>query len=272
MKFNFCFLGSIYSGGSPEGLTKSLISVLNQTLDVPVVLVVDGPLGLKLEQCLDTYADAIYKIVRLDQNIGLGPALNAGIKSIENEFDYIIRFDADDESLPHRAEVLCEHIEKNSTDLLGSYITEYWDNMDDSKIAIRKVPLSQSQIARQILYRCPFNHPAVAIKIEAIMAVGGYPDVRFFEDWAMWVQMYLAGRRLENLPVSLVNFNAGDGMIQRRRGMAYVKHEASFFRFMHEQGIRPALKLILIFSARAIVRLLPPRVLSGVYRFYRRIV
>lgn len=271
-RFKYCALASVYSGTCPSGLQKSLRSVLEQSFQVPIVVVIDGPIGSELQDCLNSFKGLLYQMVPLEKNVGLGPALNAGIEVIKDDFDYLIRFDTDDLNLPQRFKVLVEHIEKYEYDVLGSYITEFWDGLDGNLTSVRKVPLSQGEIAKHLHFRCPFNHPSVAARIDSIIRVGGYPPVRNFEDWALWLKLYVAGCKMGNIDQSLVKFDAGDGMIQRRRGWQHIKKEAVFFNFMGSLKLRSLFIVYLVFFLRAVLRLLPVNALTLAYKVYRRVI
>ena len=114
----FCALGSLYQGEKPRNLRVALQSLLNQSLAVPVVLVIDGPISSELRDVVKQFANQIYRIIELPENVGLGPALNEGIKIIDNEFDYLIRFDTDDINASQRFETLIGAIERSRACLL----------------------------------------------------------------------------------------------------------------------------------------------------------
>ena len=94
---NFSVLCSLYYKESPMALRESLDSIFSQTL-IPneVVIVKDGPLTDELENVLVEYVGKydIIKIVPLEKNVGLGAALNEGMKHCS--YDLIARMDTDD--------------------------------------------------------------------------------------------------------------------------------------------------------------------------------
>lgn len=67
------------------------------------------------------------------------------------------------------------------------------------------------------------NHMAVMMRRDAVLAVGNYRAVKGAEDYELWVRMLQAGYRAENLPDVLVYARTGNGMMQRRGGLAYAK-------------------------------------------------
>ena len=53
IKNKYAFLGSIYNKEDPNNLRECLDSLLNQTQQIPIVLVVDGELSSDLEAILN---------------------------------------------------------------------------------------------------------------------------------------------------------------------------------------------------------------------------
>ena len=98
-------LMATYQRETPERLQRSLKSIFNQTIAPDqLVLVVDGPIPGSQEVVISDYRQdrriKDVEIVRLKQNVGLGPALNAGTAYCKGE--WIMRMDTDDISLPER--------------------------------------------------------------------------------------------------------------------------------------------------------------------------
>ena len=265
-----CALGSLYYGEHPLNLRTALESVFNQSLEIPVVLVVDGPITPMLRTVLKEFRNQIYKIVELPENVGLGPALNEGIKKLENEFDYLIRFDTDDINEPTRFEVIARGIELTRADIISSNMIEFSDEKPGKTIGLRAVPNKSEAIVRSVHYRNPFNHPAVAFRISSALRVGGYEDVRFFEDWYLWAKMIKAGARVTNLNNPLVRFRGGKTALSRRHGWAYAKYELSFFLLLYKLGLPGRRAIFFVLPARLLTRLFPARIFRWVYYMARR--
>ena len=83
----------------------ALASLYHQTLRASeIVLVHDGPLSEELYSCLDKWQSVLpLKQVLLEKNLGLGAALNAGLR--ECSHNLVARFDTDDINRPQRFEV-----------------------------------------------------------------------------------------------------------------------------------------------------------------------
>lgn len=81
-------------------------SIWNQTAETDdFVLVCDGPLTDELDNTIENMVDAhpdTLNVIRLEKNIGLGNALNLGIKYCKHEI--VARMDSDDISRIERCE------------------------------------------------------------------------------------------------------------------------------------------------------------------------
>src|SRR5690625_3717442 len=102
----YSVLMSIYNKENPSYFKESIDSMLSQTLlPEQIVIVKDGPLTKELDAIVDQYDPSeskLFTIVPLDENIGLGRALDVGLKHCRNEL--VARMDTDDISLPTRCE------------------------------------------------------------------------------------------------------------------------------------------------------------------------
>ena len=269
-KNKFCALGSLYNGETPSNLRQSLESVFSQSSPVPVILVIDGPISEDLEKIVREFENDIHQVLKLPENLGLGPALNAGINQIKEDFDYVIRFDTDDINLPTRFASLMRAVDERGLDLVGSHMDEFIDNhmQPDST---RFVPLDRHGILKGIFWRCPFNHPSVLFRIESVREVGGYENVPFFEDWYLWGKMLAEGKAVGNIDKSLVLFRSGKRALARRRGLSYAKNEFSFFKKLYSLNLPGRWAASVSLTLRLITRFLPERLFEYVYFFSRKV-
>ena len=96
----YSVLMSLYRKEKPEHLRLSLDSMINQSAAPDeIILVEDGPLTDELYDVLDEYDKYLHR-VKNKKNLGLGLALNVGLKECHNEL--IARMDTDDCSKPNR--------------------------------------------------------------------------------------------------------------------------------------------------------------------------
>ena len=237
-KIKICALGALYHGDKPKYLHDCLKSLRSQTLKIPLILVVDGPISIQLEEVLVLFDDLDMRLIRNAKNQGLSTALQLALNCIGDEFEYAIRFDADDINADRRFEVTRDYLLMSDVDLVSCHMKEI--DANGTVFSARAVPIGADRIRKKLPYRNPINHPAAAFRVSSVLAVGGYQEMPFFEDWYLWTRMFKAGFEIANIDDYLVSFRATDDMVARRFGLGYMKHEANFFlRRSKENLINP---------------------------------
>lgn len=234
----YSVLISVYKNEKVEYFVQAIDSVLNQTVRPDqIVLVRDGAVYEELQTAIDKYVSDypdVFTYLPLEQNGGLGNALRYGVPYCRNEL--IGRMDTDDISLPDRFEQQLEFMKKNpDVDIVGGNIAEFIDdplNVVDYRI----VPQSHEDICAYLKNRSPFNHGTVLFKKTALEKAGSYESFYLFEDWYMWIRMYLAGAKFANMDVVLMNFRVAD-MTNRRGGLKYYKSCVKLLKFMKKNGV-----------------------------------
>lgn len=268
---NFTVLMSLYIKENASYLNDCLKSLENQTMPAnEIVIVLDGPISIELENVLFKWEQQLpIKKIPLEKNIGLGRALNIGLKHCSNE--WVFRMDTDDICLPSRFEDQVEYIQKHpETVLLGGQIKEFSTTPTEDMFT-REVPIGFKKIYNYAIKKNPFNHVTVAYKKSNILQLGGYQHHLFMEDYNLWLRVLANHKKVENLPNTLVLVRAGDAMLSRRRGKIYIKSEWEMFKLKKSLGYHGWTKGILLFVARAIPRILPPQLLTKIYRLQRKI-
>lgn len=143
---NFSVLMSLYNKETTNNLIQCLDSLVSQTLRADeVVLVLDGPISEELRGVFQKYITALnIKIVPIENNVGLGRALNLGVENCS--YDIIARMDTDDICLPNRFErQIGEFIKDPTLVMVGSAIIEFDENDGER---LKKLPLEYSSIRR----------------------------------------------------------------------------------------------------------------------------
>ena len=135
---NFSVLMSLYDKEKPYNLELCLQSIKNQTLKPnEVVVVIDGPLGDVLLGIVDSFqADLNIKKVKLKYNVGLGSALNIGLRECSNSI--IARADTDDICLPNRFELQIPFLIKNNLSLCGGNSIYFFDDGNEKVFKVQK--------------------------------------------------------------------------------------------------------------------------------------
>jgi hypothetical protein len=223
----FALLVSVYDGDRPDYVRRALRSaVADQTVRPDQVIIVrDGPVAADLAGCLDEImASCVSPVtfVPLEQNSGLGPALDRGLAA--SWYDVIARMDADDIAMPHRFEVQLPLIAE--ADIVGSGLLEFVEDTDQI-VGQRVPPVDAAHIARYARVHDPFNHPTVVYRRDAVLAAGGYGDHPLMEDYALFARMIQSGARTVNVAEPLVFYRVGASVFKRRGGTVLLRSPGS---------------------------------------------
>lgn len=234
----YSVLMSVYSKENPAWLKLAIESMQTQTLPTSdFVLVCDGPLTPELDGVIAEKRRQMGEtltVVRLEKNMGLGNALNEGIRHCRN--DLVARMDSDDIACLDRCEkqvaVFNEHPEVS---ICSGTILEFSETPEDADRR-RMLPEGNEAIREFAKRRSPFNHPCVMYKKSAVEAVGSYQHFYRLEDYYLWIRMLMAGYEGYNIQEPLLYMRAGTSMYKRRAGWRYAKTQIELFRFMWKQG------------------------------------
>ena len=221
----------VYGKDNPQWFREAITSLLQQTL-VPdeIVIVVDGPLPIELEEAVDSYEKLdLFKIIRLEKNQGHGVARRTGLENCSNEL--VALMDADDICVLNRFEKQIGVFDKLPVSVVGGQIAEFIET-PDKPISYRMVPETDFEIKKMLKKRCSINQPAVMFKKSDVELVGGYQDWYCDEDYYLWIRMALASMQMANVGDVLVNMRINSDSYKRRGGFKYFRSERKLQRFM----------------------------------------
>ncbi|OJF90674.1 glycosyltransferase [Alkalibacterium sp. 20] len=214
----YSVLMSLYKDEKPQNLKVSIQSMLDQTVKPDeIVLVKDGPITEALETVVSEFVQRfpdLFIIVPLEKNIGLGLALNEGLKHCQNEL--VARMDTDDLSLSDRCEKQLKAFQIEELDIVGTNIDEFIDDPANI-VSSRSLPSEHDEIVRFSRRRNPFNHPTVMYRKSAVLANNGYSDYRRNQDMDLFIRMLNNGCRAKNINESLLLFRANEDNLKRRK-------------------------------------------------------
>lgn len=265
----FSVLLSLYYKEKPEFLKECLESLKAQTLQATeIIMVFDGVITPELEEVVIQYTSILpIKVIRLPKNVGLGKALNEGLKHCS--YNWVFRMDTDDICLPERFEKQVDFIKQHPKVVLFSgHIAEF---SEDKTIitGYRNVPIGDKHIKQYALSRSPFNHMTVAFRKDIIEAVGGYQHHLFLEDYNLWLRVIAKDYEVGNIDEVLLLARTGDSMLSRRRGIQYIKGEWKLFKLKKKLKLQGIFLGFLTFLLRVIPRMLPTMVLKMIYKILR---
>lgn len=263
---SYAVLMSCYAKDRPEWLSLALESMAGQTLrPTEVVLVFDGPLTEGLVAAVDAFDAAhpgLLVRVPLERNVGLGPALNAGLARCS--CDVVARMDADDFSRPARLERQLAKLAEGY-DMVGCNATEFSGDVD-SPNSERVMPETHDEIVRFAKRRAPFVHPAFVVRRSSLEAVGGYRSVPYAEDFDLFIRLLRAGFRGYNLQEPLVAVRVDDDVYRRRGGLGYARDMLSFNALELREGWFSPAEFLVRSAANVGVALIPNGARDLVYK------
>lgn len=262
---SYSVLMSVYEKEQPEFLRESVESVFAQSVKPDqFVLVIDGPIPSKLQEEVDFLCGRFdITLCPLEKNMGLGKALNEGLKLCKN--DIVARMDSDDIAFPDRIEMQLKLMVEKDADIVSATVAEFEESAD-KVTALRLVPETHEEIMRFVRKRNPFNHPAVVYKKSVIEGVGGYGDYLLFEDYELFARALMAGAVGANVQQPLVFMRAGDGMYDRRGGKEYAKKMLAFYKRLEKLGLCSFKDKITCVLPRYVVAVMPRGLRRFVYK------
>lgn len=269
-KSGLAVLMSVYYKDEPVWLDKAISSIIDQTRRPDeIVLVKDGALTQPLDSVIKKWTEKcgdLIKVVPLERNSGLGPALMAGIEEVS--YKIIARMDSDDISVPERFQKQFDFLAGNQDiDLVCSWAGQF-KKKPDELIFCRKCPVEYDQIVRLAKFRNPIDHGTVMFRVSKVLTVGGYCDVKGFEDYHLWVRMMMNSSHMACIPEVLYKFRRGPEMLNRRRGLGYLRRWIT----LEKEFLNMGFVSLPIFLANVIMRSVVYLVPFGILRWFRALM
>lgn len=270
----FSVLMSIYKNERPVYFNRAIQSIwADQTLKPnEIILVKDGPLTTDLHKAVEKWhmqLGNVLKVISLTYNVGLGIALNKGLKYCS--YELVARMDTDDIATCDRFEKQISFLEHNKQiSVVGGAIQEFSDNPNKGG-KIRRVPSDEGELTKFAKLRNPLNHPTGVFRKSHIEQVGSYLPMEYFEDYYLWIRLLQRGFKIGNLEKVVLKFRTENDMMKRRSGWDYVKNEFSFFKKIYQIDYINFVELLKALSLRIPLRLLPKKMLSMIYNIVLRI-
>lgn len=255
----YSVLMSVYSKEKPDDFVASIESMLNQTVKCDeFVIVEDGSLTDELEKIVKEYEEKypnIFHVVRLNQNVGLGKALDKGLVECRN--DLIARMDADDISKPERCEKLLQLFKDNKhLSLAGTNIDEFYDDPENI-VSSRVVPSDYESICKFMRRRSPFNHPTVMFRKCEVLRVGGYGNMRRKQDLDLFARMLNQNCYALNIDESLLLFRSNANNYQRRKSWEYCKSYIEVEKENYKRGYCSFIDLAVVTLGQTVMYVSP---------------
>ncbi len=228
----YSVLMSVYFRENPEYLRSSILTMISQSVPPDEIIIVkDGPLTDKLLNVLDEFENNnSINVISLEENVGLGKALNIGLNKCRN--DLVARMDTDDISLKDRCEKQLECFFNNEKlSVIGTVVAEFIDSPDNI-VAYKNVRKTNNEIKKHMKYRNPMNHPSVMFKKKDVEKAGGYQHFLLNEDYYLWIRMMQCGFEFKNIDEPLVKMRITNETYLRRGGWKYFLTQKNLLDYM----------------------------------------
>lgn len=212
----------IYKIDDINWFRECIQSIDNQTFkDFEVIIIDDGSPQESVKSFLiELSVRPNFKIVNLPENLGIGPALNEGIKIAKS--DLIVRMDADDIMVPTRLEKQYKYmIENPEVDLLGAGIQYISKDSSGNWIITQQGAIHPENITKEIAKSSFWyiNHPTVIYRKSVIDELGGYNDLKGLpEDYELWTRMVKSNKILKNLQEVLIGYRLSPNQFTSKNG------------------------------------------------------
>ena len=192
-------------------LLETLESLSSQSLDRFEIVAVDDGSTDESRAILETWrqSDPRLRPELLHDHKGLTDALNHGLRSCTAP--YVARMDADDLAAPQRLEKQLQFMEQHpQVSVLGTQIECFPSDQVGEGYRVycewQNALIEHEQIAREIFVESPLTHPSVMLRRDELLALGGYRDCVWAEDYDLWLRYFAAGKRFAKLPEVLLSW------------------------------------------------------------------
>lgn len=266
MMKKICVIMSLYRSDLIKYVSLATKSILNQTYsDFDFYIQFDGFVQSDVDAFLSNIKDERLHFYKRDDNKGLAYSLNELLEIVMPKgYQYIVRMDADDISLPHRLEKQLRYMEAHpDCDAVGTWAIEI--NTDGSEFYRKKMPVTHKECYDFFMKRDCMIHPTVMFRRNYIEKAGFYSlDTYFGEDTMMWAQGFANGCRFANIPEYLFKFRLNDDFFNRRRGWKHAKGILTL-RWKVNKMLHYPLKAYFYAIAYAGSKMMPTKVLNWIY-------
>jgi glycosyltransferase involved in cell wall biosynthesis len=267
----FSVLLSIYKKENVNYFNQAITSIWNEQTLKPnqIVLVKDGPLTFELDDAINKWQRKLGKllvVVELPENVGLGAALNEGLKHCK--YDLVARMDTNDISVSDRFEKQVKFMKENRDVVVSSGTLEEWSEEFENCISKRFLPVKSDDIMKFAKIRSPINHPACIFYKHIILSVNGYPPFYRSQDYALWSLLLTKGYKMSNLSDVIYKQRAGNNLMARR-GLGYFKHEINLLKFQRKIGFITNFGCMRNIVVRFVIRISPIFIKNLLYRHMR---
>lgn len=262
----------VYKNDKLEFLKESLNSIFNQTYShIDIVIQVDGEVDVPVQDYLNEMAKRTsVEVFFNDSNQGLAGCLNNTIQHSldKGKYSFLARMDADDISDKDRIskQVAYLHTHENIS-VVGSDVVEI--NRYGKEVFYKKMSSKHEDMLRNIIIKCPFNHPSVLFRMSVFSDGSRYKShLKNTQDYYLWVDLISSGYKFGNINKPLLKFRV-DEKFHSRRGFkkAFNDLNARLYAFKKLKNL--SLANIIYICLLFLLRLSPSFLKKNAYRYLR---
>ena len=158
-------------------------------------------------------SDPRLRLVRAD-GPGIARALARGLAVARGEV--VARMDADDVALPGRLARQSEALAADARlGVVGTRVETLGPCGEGMRlyVAWQNTLVTAEDHARDLFIESPLCHPSVAMRRDALEAVGGWQDPPWPEDYDLWLRFDAAGWRMAKVPEVLLRWRQRQGSL-----------------------------------------------------------
>lgn len=141
--------------------------------------------------------------------VGLIEALNSGLAACRGNF--VARMDGDDLAHPRRLELQAERLRTQPglsliSCLVDPFPTETMTEGFRRYVEWLNALTTPAEIGRDIFIESPLPHPSVMLRRAELLAMGGYQEHGWAEDYDLWLRYHLMGKRMDKVSQTLLRW------------------------------------------------------------------
>ncbi len=149
--------------------------------------------------------------------LGVAGALRVALEHARHEL--VARMDADDVSVPDRIASEAELLASDPSLAVAACQCEPFGDVTDGMrayVAWQNGIVTPEEHARAVFVEAPVCHPSVTMRRASVLAVGGFRDVPWAEDYDLWLRLDAAGHRMAKVPRVLFRWRQHASSATRR--------------------------------------------------------
>ncbi len=222
-------------------IAEAIGSILSQSWTDFELLVIDDGSTDNTVELVTSFDDKRIRLLQLGRNYGLIHVLNLGVQESKGEF--IARMDSDDVSLPDRLRCQIDFLRRNpECGVCGSWAICI--DKEGRPLGEMKRVTQHDSIHAELYFNCPMIHPSIMGRAWCFKAHPYRTNAKYFEDYALWIDMVEGGVILRNIPIALLKYRSHEGSVSKSK----IEEQRAGFLKYSEDYVRNTFQLTQDFS------------------------